>query len=103
MPVDWSQYPPDWKEIAHQVKEKAGWRCQMCGKKCREPGAPFDTHRNTLTVAHLDHDPENPEARLLAMCAPCHLRYDAAEKARRRKERSRRNDPQLDLFEGRTP
>lgn len=31
----------------------------------------------TLTTAHLDHDPENPNPRLKALCSGCHLRYDA--------------------------
>jgi hypothetical protein len=31
----------------------------------------------TLTVAHLDHVPENCDrANLRALCAPCHCRYD---------------------------
>jgi hypothetical protein len=36
-----------------------------------------------LTVAHLDHDPANcaPD-NLRALCAPCHLRYDAQHHAR---------------------
>lgn len=77
MPVDWSKYPDDWKAIALEVKERAAWVCQRCGKQCRRPDEPFDTHRRTATVAHLNHDesdcsPEN----LRCMCAPCHLRYD---------------------------
>lgn len=24
-------YPPDWPEIARDVKERAGWRCERCG------------------------------------------------------------------------
>ncbi|MFP3986932.1 hypothetical protein U9R90_05395 [Streptomyces sp. E11-3] len=32
-----------------------------------------------LTVAHLDHQPENVDpANLMAACQACHLRYDAA-------------------------
>jgi hypothetical protein len=41
-----------------------------------------------LTIAHLDHDEENHEVkddRLAALCQRCHLRYDAPEKARRRR------------------
>jgi hypothetical protein len=98
MPVDRSRYPADWPETARRIKAAAGWRCQRCGKQCRRPGEPFDTHKRTLTVAHLDHDPENPHARLAAFCAPCHLRYDAPEKARRRREKARRNDSQMALF-----
>lgn len=42
-----------------------------------------------ITVAHLDHDESNPDVqddRLLSMCQICHLRYDAKEKYRRRKD-----------------
>lgn len=92
MPVDWAKYPTDWPEIAQAVKERAGWKCEQCGKQCRRPGETFDTHRRTLTVAHLNHDesdcrPEN----LRAMCAPCHLRYDARHHAANaRRTRARR-------------
>lgn len=87
MPVDWNNYPKDWKSIAIAVKEASDWTCQMCGKQCRRPGEPFDTHRNTLTVAHLNHDPMDcREENLRAMCAPCHLRYDAGHHAESRKK-----------------
>lgn len=101
MPVDWNKYPDDWKEIALSVKEEAGWQCEKCGKQCRCPGELFDTHKNTLTVAHCNHvesdcRPEN----LTAMCAPCHLRYDAQHHARNaaRTRAEKRNKNQLMLF-----
>ena len=88
MPMERRRYPRDWDEIAFRVKEEAGWRCQVCGKDCRRPGEKFDTHRRTLTVAHLDHTPENCDRdNLMAMCAPCHLRYD---KEQHRQSRMRR-------------
>lgn len=59
MPMDRKRYPPDWKKIALEIKENAGWICQNCGKQCRKPGEPFDTHRRTLTVAHMNHIPED--------------------------------------------
>jgi len=38
-----------------------------------------------LTVAHLDHTPENcDDSNLRAMCQRCHLRYDAAHHATQR-------------------
>jgi len=77
------RYPDDWEVRARHVKEAAHWRCQRCGKKCRGPGEPFDTQKRTLTVAHLDHDPENKYARLTALCVPCHRRYDNKARARR--------------------
>ena len=82
------RYPADWKVIAREIKDRAGWRCQVCGKQCRRPGEPFDTHRNTLTVAHLNHVPEDVrDGNLMAMCAPCHLKYDATHHAQTRKKR----------------
>lgn len=90
MPMQRGLYPSNWEAIALAVKEAAGWRCQQCGKQCRRPGERHDTHRRTLTVAHLDHDPVNcARENLQALCAPCHLRYDArhhAESARRTRE-----------------
>ena len=88
MPMDRKRYPPDWDQIAFKVKESAGWMCEMCGKQCRRPGEPFDTHKRTLTVAHLNHEPEDcrPE-NLMAMCSACHLRYDAEHHAETRRSR----------------
>ena len=76
MPMERWRYPDDWEKRAREVKEAARWSCRRCGKKCRKPGEPFDTQRRTLTAAHVDHDPENKDARLTALCVPCHLRYD---------------------------
>ena len=45
-------------------------------------GLLFSGAKVVLTVAHLDHTPENCDpGNLLAMCQPCHLRYDAQHHA----------------------
>ena len=91
MPVDWSKYPPNWKtEIAPSIKEAAGWKCEKCGKQCRFPDEPLDTHKRTLTVAHINHvemdcRPEN----LVALCPKCHLQYDGYRKALQRLAKKR--------------
>lgn len=88
MPMDKKRYPQNWKQIATEIKDAAGWKCKVCGKQCRRPGEPFDTHKRTLTVAHLDHTPENMDPdNLMPMCAPCHLRYDARHHAETRKRK----------------
>lgn len=88
MPMEKSRYPENWEKIAFEIKQAAGWKCQICGKQCRRPGEPFDTHKRTLTVAHLNHTPEDMRLEnLKAMCAPCHLRYDAQQHAETRKTR----------------
>lgn len=81
MPVDWSKYPEDWKSIATNLKESVGWICEACGKQCRRPGEAFTTHKNTLTVAHINHtESDCRPSNLIALCAPCHLAYDAPRK-----------------------
>lgn len=56
--------------------------------------------RFTLTVAHLNHQPEDcrPE-NLRALCSVCHLRYDASQMALKRMLKAERNG-QLNLFGG---
>lgn len=106
MPVDWSKYPKDWKSIALKVKQDADWTCQQCGRQCKRSdeswidfekrgGLANETEgkrtRYVLTVAHINHDPENPHAELKALCSVCHLRHDAPMKAAKRRK-------QLSLF-----
>ncbi|WP_288220154.1 HNH endonuclease [uncultured Adlercreutzia sp.] len=89
MPMERNRYPEDWQQIATAVKEEADWKCEECGKQCRRPGEPFDTHRRTLTVHHKDHTPENCErSNLVALCAPCHLKADKHHHVRTRKRRA---------------
>lgn len=88
MPMNRSLYPKNWEQITFLVKEKAGWKCECCGKQCRKPGEPFDTHKRTLTVSHQNHIPQDvSNENLKALCAPCHLRYDAKHHAKTRKNR----------------
>lgn len=58
------------------------------------------TMRIVLTVAHLDHNPENchPD-NLRALCQQCHNRYDAANRATGRRIRKALKAGQIDLFE----
>ena len=61
-------YPPNWKQIAHDVKERAGWRCV----RCDHPHDPASGH--TLTVHHADINPSNSAWwNLLPLCQKCHL------------------------------
>lgn len=89
MPMDRRLYPDDWEEIALAVKNESDWKCEECGKQCRRPGEPFDTHKRTLTVSHQNHDPSDcRRENLKALCAPCHLRYDAKHHAQTRAEKT---------------
>lgn len=101
MPYDKSRYPPDWDAIALAVKNAAGWICEDCGKQCRRPGEPFDTHRRTMSVHHRDHNPPNVDrSNLVALCSGCHLRLDApyhATNAAITRRRKRVNAGQMEI------
>lgn len=83
-PENRKRYPPDWRSIAYRKKEKAGWVCEgsPAYPDCRAAhGKPHPVTGSdvVLTIAHLDHTPENCDpANLKAWCQRCHLTYDAA-------------------------
>jgi hypothetical protein len=56
--------------------------------------------RVVLTVAHLDHNPENCErSNLRALCQRCHLRYDKAHHATNAARTVRSKRAVSDLFD----
>lgn len=104
-----ARYPADWKAVSAAIRERAGGRCECdgeCGlhheRRCVEANgqaARFARGRVVLTVAHLNHVPEDcrPE-NLRAMCQRCHLRYDVelhvrVARANRRSRRERGTPP----------
>ena len=115
MPMNRALYPDNWDSIAQQVKAEADWTCEACGRTCRKPGesqiqfmARIQTARLSeclviqeylahpkrwvLTVAHLDHRPENCDrSNLKALCAPCHCRYDLSQMARKKRLKAERH------------
>lgn len=97
MPIDYSKYAGNWlTEIRPSILKRADNKCEFCGIQNYSVtiGVRGQEYKVILTVAHLDHDIKNnsPE-NLKALCQPCHLRYDAKEKAERRK----RNPNQMEL------
>ncbi len=87
MPCDYSKYPPDWKQIRKRVLNRAGHECEFCGVQNYSVN-PATGSRVILTIAHLDHDPENwqvKDERLRALCQRCHLGYDRKHRQEQRK------------------
>lgn len=77
-PENKRRYPKDWKKISERIRfERAGNKCEVCGAENYKPH-PITGSKVILTVAHLDHQPENcGDDNLKAMCQRCHLKYDA--------------------------
>ena len=113
--MDRRLYPPNWEEIATQIKNEANWHCEECGRFCKPPSMQgiyflerIRTRRMSecpvvleflekpgrfiLTVAHLDHNPANCDrSNLKALCSVCHLRYDNQFRATKKRLKAERH------------
>lgn len=98
MPIDYKKYPPNWlTEIRPRILKRADNKCEVekCGAENYKPH-PITGSKVVLTIAHLDHDPENwdiKDERLKAMCQKCHLKYD---RIHREKTRAKDGPGELD-------
>lgn len=90
-PENKARYPKNWKEIRAQILQRARNRCEFCGVENHSIRVNPKTGKEVkiiLTIAHLNHKPEDcrPE-NLRALCQRCHNQYDAKHRAETRKNR----------------
>jgi len=102
-------YPKNWNEISKDIRfNRADNRCEICGainysyvhKKSRELCLRDEdlAIQIVLTVAHLDHDPENCDyLNLKAMCQKCHNNYDSKHRADTRRNSKLKNQLSFSL------
>lgn len=109
-PENKDRYPSNWKAIRQSVLERAGNRCEWCRVDnyaigWRDSQGRFFQWNNSqvealfagkkpiriiLTVAHLDHQPENNDpSNLAALCQRCHNRHDVADRVKGKRGRRR--------------
>lgn len=92
-PESRARYPREWKRIRAEILIRAGNRCEgsPAFPDCRARNGdahPVTGSRVVLTIAHLDHQPENVEpSNLRAWCQRCHNTYDAPTRAANRRRR----------------
>lgn len=91
------RYPGNWKAISERIRfHRAKFVCECEGECGIDHGGRCIERHNTphsetgskvvLTVAHLDHTPENnKDENLKAMCQRCHNRYDREHRNETRK------------------
>lgn len=109
-PENKARYPKDWKAISLRIRhERAANLCECAGECGQDHGGRCNQRNHTrhtetgslviLTVAHLDHQPENcDDDNLKAMCQRCHNRYDAPKRRAGIQERAREQCAVGDLF-----
>lgn len=81
--------------VANWWRDNRGWRICTDSQPALTEGKEIKV---ILTVAHLNHKPEDcRRENLRALCQSCHLTYDAPHKAAER--RKRKHKDQTELFD----
>lgn len=105
-PENKARYPKDWKQISIAIRDRAENRCEgsPAFPDCRAINGmphPVTGSKVVLTVAHLDHTPENVSSdNLKAWCQRCHLNYDKHHHAQTAYTTRRAGRAVTDLFAG---
>lgn len=96
LPENKARYPADWKKISARIRfERAQNKCEFCGAENYQPH-PITGSKVVLTVAHLDHMPENcNDANLAALCQKCHNNYDRQHRNETRRNSKNKHQPPL--------
>ena len=103
-PENRSRYPKDWPQIRAAILERALHRCEGSPDFPRCNVMNHTLHPETgsmvvLTIAHLDHTPENcAPSNLRAMCQRCHLNYDKQHHAQTAYATRKSRAQTIDMF-----
>ena len=116
-PENKARYPKDWKQIRERILLRASHKCEQCGVRnhalgYRDPddgrfiecvsaghATGYRVFKIVLTIAHLDHIPENcADDNLSALCQLHHLRMDAYEHAKNARATREARSGQKRLF-----
>lgn len=112
-PENAARYPADWKVISGRIRARSGGQCECdgeCGLHRTNPGprrcierhgepARWAKGKVILTVAHLNHQPEDcRDENLKAMCQRCHNRYDVPHRRKNRAATHRAKKQNGELF-----
>lgn len=106
MPIDYSEYPPDWPQIRERILQRANNCCEGSPKfpDCRAENHqphPVTGSKVILTIGHLNHDKSNWDVKdeeLKAWCQRCHLGYDINHHVSNRKYGRDHSKVNLKLF-----
>lgn len=87
MPINYKDYPENWKWLTKQLKLKHDNRCELCNAENGKPHWRTNS-KVVLTVHHIDSDKTNNNVmNLIVLCQRCHLRLDLYKHIKKRKSR----------------
>jgi len=76
MPINYKDYPKNWKEIRKVIMSRANGKCELCDAENYKPHWKTKS-KVVLTIHHIDRDKSNNHPlNLIALCQRCHLRLD---------------------------
>lgn len=112
-PENKDRYPKNWTEIRTRILARAGNKCEICGVGnyaigWRDQNGEFHEDypdddsikmiRIILTVAHLNHQPEDCRPKnLKALCQRCHNSHDMKTRAAGIRQRKRKHNLELPI------
>jgi hypothetical protein len=103
-PENRARYPKNWKAIVAGIRERSGNCCEgsPAYPDCRAENYlphPITLSKVVLTVAHLDHMPENCAGdNLKHWCQRCHNTYDRPHRNRNAAQTNKAKKASGDLF-----
>ena len=99
------RYPDNWDEVVEKIRQRSGNVCEgspdypLCRAVNKQPH-PVTGSKVVLTVAHLDHMPENcAPGNLRHWCQRCHLNYDKDHHKENSAKTRRERHPVKDMFD----
>lgn len=104
-PENRARYPKNWKQIVARIRGRSGNVCEgspaypLCRANNGE-AHPVTGSIVVLTVAHLDHQPENcADDNLRHWCQRCHNTYDLPHRRKNAAATNRAKKAAGDLFD----
>lgn len=99
------RYPKNWKQIVERIRERSGNACEgsPAYPDCRAANGkphPVTGSKVILTVAHLNHTPEDCRDEILKhWCQRCHNTYDLPHRRKNAAATNRAKKASGDLFQ----
>jgi 5-methylcytosine-specific restriction endonuclease McrA len=95
-------YHPNFFTRGPYCLKRAKYTCQHCGIKRGEEYTTKEGRidKAVIQAAHVNHDPANQRAKLIALCKPCHLRYDGPMHGKKAGQTRKRKNIQKQIDNG---